>query len=369
MPADSITINVQESLATVTRSCHLAPNYLDWPTVTALAQSLATLTADPAVRAICLQGQAENFLLGVDLAVFVQCIASGEIERILNFTRAAHELLAEIERSPKPVAAWVRGGAIGGGLELALACQRIVAAPNAKFALPETGLGIYPGMGGTQRLPRRIGVGLAKWMIYTGAIVPSQHALEIGLVDAVHPTATTAAEALQAIDSPNVGTGPRSTRFQTLDELFARHDVATLCSPSFALPIDPQAVRRGADARQGSAGAAAGRTDHRSRDDDAARSRHGIGILASGRDILDRGRPRRTVVGRQAAPNIRRKIIRRSCLKRPAKQAQSDREPADKSVGDCPDFAESPEQNAEQNGTVPLLPSVLSAGSYNRSRA
>lgn len=243
VPADSITINVQESLATVTRSCHLAPNYLDWPTVTALAQSLATLTADPAVRAICLQGQAENFLLGVDLAVFVQCIASGEIERILNFTRAAHELLAEIERSPKPVAAWVRGGAIGGGLELALACQRIVAAPNAKFALPETGLGIYPGMGGTQRLPRRIGVGLAKWMIYTGAIVPSQHALEIGLVDAVHPTATTAAEALQAIDSPNVGTGPRSTRFQTLDELFARHDVATLCSPSFALPIDPQAVR------------------------------------------------------------------------------------------------------------------------------
>jgi len=154
---------------------------------------------DSEVRSICLAGTLDVFMLGADIRFFVRCILANDMQRILRFTRAAHELLAHIEDSSKNVVAWVRGAAYGAGLELALACDRIVAAPNARFALPETGLGIYPGMGGTQRTPRRIGVGLAKWMIFSGAIMTAEQALEIGLIDAIHPTATSALEAVTAL--------------------------------------------------------------------------------------------------------------------------------------------------------------------------
>jgi enoyl-CoA hydratase / 3-hydroxyacyl-CoA dehydrogenase len=241
--ASKITVETHGPLATLAIDCRPDPNYLDEPLLAAIITAIASLNDDPAVRSICLQGQAEGFLLGVDLSFFVECLTAGEMDRVLSFTRAAHGLLAEFERSPKPIAAWIRGGAMGAGLELALACKRIVAAPTAKFAFPETGLGIYPGMGGTQRLPRRIGVGLAKWMIYTGAILPAPQALEIGLIDRVHPTATTAAEALQALDAPAAGATSSGTRFRTLDELFASNDVATLSKPSFATSTDPHAVR------------------------------------------------------------------------------------------------------------------------------
>jgi enoyl-CoA hydratase/3-hydroxyacyl-CoA dehydrogenase len=81
----------------------------------------------------------------------------------------------------------VHGLALGGGVELALACHAIVATPKASFGFPETGIGIYPGLGGTQRTPRRIGIGLAKWLVLTGQIIGAAEARAIGLVDRVVP--------------------------------------------------------------------------------------------------------------------------------------------------------------------------------------
>jgi enoyl-CoA hydratase/3-hydroxyacyl-CoA dehydrogenase len=104
-------------------------------------------------------------------------------EDILAFTRRGHELLRRFATTPKVVIAKVDGLSLGGGSELALACDWIVATKRASFGFPETGIGIYPGLGGTQRLPRRIGVALAKAFIFTGNTISADAASEIGMLD------------------------------------------------------------------------------------------------------------------------------------------------------------------------------------------
>ena len=99
------------------------------------------------------------------------------------------------------------GLALGGGVELALACHHIVATPRATLAFPETGIGIYPGLGGTQRTPRRVGVGLAKWLVLSGTVISAADAAAIGLVDRV-----VAPEALDAAVAEAVAAGPVGTR-------------------------------------------------------------------------------------------------------------------------------------------------------------
>ena len=106
---------------------------------------------------------------------------------IAEFTRRGQALLRAFETCPKPVIARLQGLALGGGVELALACHQIIATPKATLAFPETGIGIYPGLGGTQRTTRRVGRGLAKWLVLTGQTVSAEEALAIGLVDAVVP--------------------------------------------------------------------------------------------------------------------------------------------------------------------------------------
>jgi len=222
---------------------HPTGNHLTERSLAALDRAFISLTEDAKISRICLISRADVFLAGVDPQFFMDCILAGDIERLLSFTRAAHALLARIEGCDKPITAWVNGTALGAGLELALACHRIIAAQTAKFVLPETGLGIYPGMGGTQRTPRRIGIGLAKWMIYTGAIVPASQALEIGLIDAVHPISDDLQEPPDIRDASTKSARLLSERFQTLERVFAQHDVATLCDSAFPMPADPQAVR------------------------------------------------------------------------------------------------------------------------------
>jgi enoyl-CoA hydratase/3-hydroxyacyl-CoA dehydrogenase len=237
-----LTITTDGALATICLDSG-PEKYLGELLLGQLAQCFSELDEDRTIETICVSGQPDAFLVGVDLPFFVRCLLANELDRILSFTRAAHGLLNQIVRSDKRVVAWVRGPAFGAGLEIALACHRIVASPTARFAFPETGFGIYPGMGGTQRTPRRIGVELAKWLIYTGAIVPPDHALEIGLIDAVHPTAANASQALEALQPPGASRLPESARFRALQMLFAQHDVQALRDTSLPLPADPQAVR------------------------------------------------------------------------------------------------------------------------------
>jgi enoyl-CoA hydratase/3-hydroxyacyl-CoA dehydrogenase len=134
-----------------------------------------------------LAGSGKAFIAGADIRFFVKNIEAKNIPKIAEFTRVGQELLLEIQRCRKPVVARVQGLALGGGVEIALACHYSVATPKATFAFPETGIGIYPGLGGTQRTTARVGRGLAKWLVLTGETVTAEQAAAIGLIDAVVP--------------------------------------------------------------------------------------------------------------------------------------------------------------------------------------
>jgi enoyl-CoA hydratase/carnithine racemase len=173
---------------------------LNRPPVNALSAGLtADLEAaiaraqDPGVRAVVVTGS-PHFAAGADITE-LKAAALAKDETPLAFRLSA--ALATLEELPKPVIAAVRGFALGGGLELALACDFRFLAEDARVGLPEIKLGIFPGAGGTQRLPRLVGVGKAREMIYTGRHLKAAEALAIGLADRVVPADDLLAAALE----------------------------------------------------------------------------------------------------------------------------------------------------------------------------
>ena len=140
----------------------------------------------------------------------------------------------------------VHGLALGGGVELALACHAIVATPKATLAFPETGIGIYPGLGGTQRTTRRVGTGLAKWLVLTGQMLTADEALAIGLVDAV--VAPEQLDATIAVDRREWRRTPRQRRpcppdYQALADFFDRHTPDAIRSGTAADAGDQQLAK------------------------------------------------------------------------------------------------------------------------------
>ena len=177
-----IHIDTSEGVATVTIDRPEVKNALDLETVTAVREALGRLEADTAVGAVIITGAGETaFVSGADIN---DSRARGRDEGLAAINSS---LFAEIERFPRPTIAAINGYALGGGCELALACDIRIASDTAKFGQPELGLGIIPGAGATQRLPRLIGMGRAKYLILTGDIIDAKQALEIGLVSAVTP--------------------------------------------------------------------------------------------------------------------------------------------------------------------------------------
>lgn len=191
MPGQYVRIEREAAVAVVT---------LDRPPVNALnAQTLAELDAaigelgsDAAVRAVVLTGGGQKaFVAGADIAEFPRLTpAKGR-----DLAARGQAIFNRIEASRKPYIAAINGVALGGGLELAMACDLRIAAEGARLGQPEINLGIIPGYGGTQRLPRLIGAGRAKALIYTGDMIDAREALAIGLVNAVVPAAELAAAA------------------------------------------------------------------------------------------------------------------------------------------------------------------------------
>jgi enoyl-CoA hydratase len=143
------------------------------------------LTRDSAIRAVVVYGGPKVFAAGADVKEFA---AQSSTDMLRDAGRLSSALSA-LAAVPKPVIAAVTGYALGGGCELALTCDFRVSADDAKWGQPEILLGIIPGAGGTQRLPRLIGPARAKDLIYTGRFVDAEEALAIGLVDAVVPAA------------------------------------------------------------------------------------------------------------------------------------------------------------------------------------
>jgi enoyl-CoA hydratase len=147
---------------------------------------------DPAQGALIVTGAGEkSFVAGADIAELA-ALGPAEAE---EYSRSGQAVMDQIERSVKPVIAAINGYALGGGCELALACHLRLASENAVLGLPEVGLGAIPGYGGTQRLPRIIGLGRAVELIVTGRRVRADEALALGLVSRVVPQSALLAEA------------------------------------------------------------------------------------------------------------------------------------------------------------------------------
>lgn len=140
---------------------------------------------DHTIKTIYITGSGKTFVAGADINFFVNKIKGDRICDIESFTGIGQEIFKKVDESPKKVVAIINGLALGGGLELALCADIILALPKARLAFPETGIGIYPGLGGTFRSTRKIGKGLSKYLIHTGAMLNASEAFEIGLVDKV----------------------------------------------------------------------------------------------------------------------------------------------------------------------------------------
>ena len=161
-------------------------NALNADVVAELGQVFSELEGDDKVRGVLLTGAGDKaFVAGADIGELAKMDSIGGV----RVSRAGQDVFLRIERFPKPVLAAVGGFALGGGCELALACHMRIAGDNARFGLPEVGLGIIPGYGGTVRLARLVGLGRAVELTLTGEMVGAERALEIGLVSAVVPRA------------------------------------------------------------------------------------------------------------------------------------------------------------------------------------
>ena len=170
------------AVAVVTINRPEARNALDAETFEAIGQAFAEAERDAQVRCAILIGAGDKaFAAGADIKAMAEADPTGADVLVGHAQRLADRL----EASRLPVIAAVHGFALGGGLELALACDFIFAARGAKLGFPEVGLGVIPGMGGTQRLARRIGVPRARELIYRGALIDAEEAVRLGFVNAV----------------------------------------------------------------------------------------------------------------------------------------------------------------------------------------
>ena len=192
MAFDNLLIERDGAVALVTINRPKVLNALNIPTLDDLRRAALELKRDDAIRVIVITGSGEkSFVAGADINEFVtQSPSSGRDQAL-----AGQHVFDLIENLGKPVIAAVNGYALGGGCELAMACTLRIAADTAKFGQPEINLGLLPGYGGTQRLPRLIGKGKAMELILTGAPISAAEAERIGLVNRVVPAADLMTEA------------------------------------------------------------------------------------------------------------------------------------------------------------------------------
>ncbi len=174
----------KDAIATLTVNRPAALNALNREVLEEMARVLREVRHDPAVRVLIVTGAGDRaFVAGADIAAMSEMSAVEGLE----FTRLGHRVMQTFEDLPIPAIAAVNGFALGGGLELAMACDLIIASEKARFGQPEINLALIPGFGGTQRLPHRIGHARARELVMTGEMIDAKAALELGLVNQVVP--------------------------------------------------------------------------------------------------------------------------------------------------------------------------------------
>jgi enoyl-CoA hydratase len=230
----SIGVARDGAVAVVTIDRQDALNALDVATLTELRDRLRELAEEADMRAVVLTGAGEKaFVAGAD----IKYMSSLQPEQAKGWGALGHEAGRLLETMPKPTIAAINGFALGGGCELALACDLRYASPRAKLGQPEINLGIVPGWGGTQRLARVCGIGVAKDLVFTGRTVDAEEALRIGLVNAIaDPVLEHALEAAHALAAKsrvalalakrlvNMSPGALDREAEEFGELFASDD-------------------------------------------------------------------------------------------------------------------------------------------------
>jgi enoyl-CoA hydratase/3-hydroxyacyl-CoA dehydrogenase len=228
-----VDLEIKSGIAYVTLNRPEAMNALNETVVAQLDRRFGEAEADARVKAIVFQGAGKAFVAGADIRYFVEKIKAGRIPDIVAFTRKGHELLLRIEESKKLTIALLDGLSLGGGSELALACQAIVATPAGSMAFPETGIGIYPGLGGMLRMARHVGAALAKYFAFTGAFISAADALALGIVTKLaEPAGVDAAvQSLTVAGKPDkYRTRDIPDKFKAFAALFGPGSVVTLLS-------------------------------------------------------------------------------------------------------------------------------------------
>ena len=184
MAYESIIYETDGNVAVVRFNRPKALNAINPTVLKEVGDALDKIEADPSLRVLVFTGEGDKaFVAGADIAH----MANFSPLEGLKFSRNGQELLFRLEALPIPVIACVNGFALGGGTEIAMACDFIYASTEAKFGQPEINLGIIPGFGGTQRLSRVVGKAMAKELCMTGALISSEEGMRIGLVNKVFP--------------------------------------------------------------------------------------------------------------------------------------------------------------------------------------
>ena len=189
----SVTYETRGNVAIITIDRPEALNALNLDVLAGLEQAVDRASTDRDVHVLIITGAGRSFVAGADISQMKDLTP----DEARAFSAFGNKVFLKIELLTKPVIAAVNGFALGGGCELSLACDIRIAGENAKFGQPEVSLGVTPGFGGTQRLPRIVGLSKAKELIFTARNIDSQEALRIGLVSQVVPNEELMATALE----------------------------------------------------------------------------------------------------------------------------------------------------------------------------
>ena len=213
-----VNLKIEDNIARILVNRPEAMNAINEEVIRQLDEQFTLANGNPDVKAIVLEGAGKAFIAGADIQYFIRKIRENKIDDIYQFTKYGHDVLNRIDASEKLVIAKLDGLALGGGAEIALAADSIIATEKCSIGFPETGIGIYPGLGGTQRTTRYIGKELAKYMIFTGKILNTKNAAAIGLVEHVASAAEIDEKIKELISSGDMLTKSSKRKVELTDD-------------------------------------------------------------------------------------------------------------------------------------------------------
>lgn len=228
-----VDLAIKKGIAYITINRPEAMNALNETVVSQIEKKFDEAEKDATVEAIIFQGAGKAFIAGADIRYFINRIKTGRIPEIVAFTRRGHALLLKIENSKKLTIALLDGLSLGGGSEFALSCQAILATPAGSLAFPETGIGIYPGLGGMLRLSRHVGPDLARYYVFTGFPMSAADAHALGVVTAVtEPAKIESAIRELMVREKSDKYNPRALpeKFKALARMFAEGNIEQILS-------------------------------------------------------------------------------------------------------------------------------------------